>query len=171
MVICLIHSFIHKCIIKQLCFIECLGRINGMQETFFTSKQAAEITGCTLRQLQYWREKGVVVPTISGTGTGRSVYYSRSELVELAVMEYCLGVGLSFEVAAATVKQLKAKEPEFANPRVSRHFMLQWDGKKRSLELVEFDLERAIASVKEGKPVISLRLDEIYRRLKEKLVI
>ncbi|MDM9584871.1 MerR family transcriptional regulator [Nostoc sp. GT001] len=29
-----------------------------MQETFFTSKQAAEITGCTLRQLQYWREKG-----------------------------------------------------------------------------------------------------------------
>ena len=23
--------------------------------------------------------------------------------------------------------------------RVSRHFMLQWDGKKRSLELVEFD--------------------------------
>jgi hypothetical protein len=32
-----------------------------MQETFFTSKQAAKITGCTLRQLQYWREKGVVV--------------------------------------------------------------------------------------------------------------
>lgn len=59
-----------------------MGRINGMQEIFFTSKQAAEITGCTLRQLQYWREKGAVVPTISGTGTGRSVYYSRSELVE-----------------------------------------------------------------------------------------
>jgi len=59
-------------------------------------------------------------------------------------MEYCLGVGLSFEVAAATVKRLKAKEPEFANPAVSRRLMLQWDGKKRSLELVEFDLERAI---------------------------
>ncbi|WP_442936954.1 MerR family transcriptional regulator [Nostoc sp.] len=28
-----------------------------MQETFFTSKEAAEITGCTLRQLQYWRER------------------------------------------------------------------------------------------------------------------
>ncbi|MFM6396898.1 MerR family transcriptional regulator, partial [Planktothrix sp.] len=68
-----------------------------MSETFFTSKQASEITGCSLRQLQYWREKGVVVPSISATGTGRSIYYSRSELVKLAAMEYCLSVGLSFE--------------------------------------------------------------------------
>lgn len=152
-----------------MCTIKGLGRINGMQETFFTSKQAAEITGCTLRQLQYWREKGVVVPTISGTGTGRSVYYSRSELVELAVMEYCLGVGLSFEVAAATVKQLKAYVPEFANPAVSQCFMLQWDGKKRSLELVEFDLERAIASLKEGQPVIPLWLKAIHQRIANRL--
>ncbi len=140
-----------------------------MQETFFTSRQAAQITGCTLRQLQYWREKGVIVPTISGTGTGRSVYYSRSGLVELAVMEYCLGVGLSFEVAATTVKQLKAKEPEFASPAVSRRFMLQWDGKKRSLELVDFDLERAIASLKEGQPAIPLWLEAIHQRIANKL--
>ena len=53
-----------------------------MVEKFFTSKNAALITGCTLRQLQYWREKGVIVPVVSATGTGRSVYYSRSELVE-----------------------------------------------------------------------------------------
>ena len=35
-----------------------------MQEKFFTSKEAAQITGCTLRQIQYWREKGIVVPVI-----------------------------------------------------------------------------------------------------------
>lgn len=90
-----------------------------MQEQFFTSKQAAEITGCTLRQLQYWRDKEVVVPTISGTGTGRSVYYSRSDLAELAVVEYWLSVGLSFEVAASSLKSLKKQEPEFANPASS----------------------------------------------------
>lgn len=61
-----------------------------MQDVFFTSKQAAQIAGCTLRQLQYWREKEVVIPTITSTGTGRSVYYSRSEVMELAVMQYCL---------------------------------------------------------------------------------
>ena len=27
----------------------------------FTSKQAADITGCTLRQLQYWRDQGIVL--------------------------------------------------------------------------------------------------------------
>ncbi|WP_445300316.1 MULTISPECIES: MerR family transcriptional regulator [unclassified Microcoleus] len=35
---------------------------------------------CTLRQLQYWRESGVVVPVITETGTGRSVYYSQENL-------------------------------------------------------------------------------------------
>lgn len=139
-----------------------------MQEKFFTSKQAAEITDCTLRQLQYWREKGVVVPTISDTGTGRSVYYSRSDLTELAAMEYCLSVGLSFDVAASTVKRLK-KELEFTNPASPRRFMLWWNGRERLLELVEFDLERAIAFLKEGQPVIPLWLDAIHQRLANRL--
>jgi DNA-binding transcriptional MerR regulator len=47
-----------------------------MEEPFFSSREAAEITGCTLRQLQYWREKDVVIPTINATGTGRSIYRS-----------------------------------------------------------------------------------------------
>lgn len=140
-----------------------------MQEQFFTSKQAAEITGCTLRQLQYWRDKEVVVPTISGTGTGRSVYYSRSDLAELAVVEYWLSVGLSFEVAASSLKSLKKKEPEFANPASYSRFMLLWNQEKRLRELVEFDLERAIASLKAGQSIIPLWLDQIHQRLASKL--
>lgn len=83
-----------------------------MQETFFTSKEAAQITGCTLRQIQYWREKGIVVPVISDTGTGRSIYYSRSNLVELAAMVYWLSTGISFDIACETLKRLKEQEPE-----------------------------------------------------------
>ncbi len=141
-----------------------------MQETFFTSKQAAKITGCTLRQLQYWREKGVVVPVISGTGTGRSLYYSRSDLVELAVMEYWLSVGLSFEMARQCLKTVKDKEPEFFNPEKARRWMLAWNAKMRSLKLVEFDLEEAIASLKSGQPVIPLWLDAIHEELAKTLV-
>jgi DNA-binding transcriptional MerR regulator len=141
-----------------------------MQNAFFTSKQAAEITGCTLRQLQYWREKGVVVPTIGDTGTGRSVYYSRSEVMELAVMEYCLGLGLNFEVAAATVKRLKDEGLIFtSDEEAPRRFMLSWDGEKGKLGLLEFDLQIAIASLDEGKSVITLWLDVIYQRLASKL--
>jgi DNA-binding transcriptional MerR regulator len=141
-----------------------------MQNAFFTSKQAAEITGCTLRQLQYWREKGVVVPTIGDTGTGRSVYYSRSEVMELAVMEYCLGLGLNFEVAAATVKRLKDEGLIFtSDEKAPKRFMLWWDGNKGRLELVEFDLQNAIASLDQGKPVIPVWLDRIYQNLAHKL--
>ncbi len=136
-----------------------------MRETFFTSKQAAEIVGCTLRQLQYWREKGVVVPAVSATGTGRSVYYSRSDLVELAVVEYWLSVGLSFEVAGRTLKALKEKEPEFFNPERATRLMLWWNGKTRSLELVEFDLGEATASLQAGQPIIPVWLDAIHQRL------
>ena len=98
-----------------------------MQETFFTSNQAAEITGCTLRQLQYWQEKGIVVPAITGTGTGPSIYYSRSDLAALAAIEYCLSVGLTFEVAAMTLQRLREKEPEFTNSVSLGRFMLWWD--------------------------------------------
>ncbi len=140
-----------------------------MKEIFFTSKQAAEITGCTLRQLQYWREKGVVVPVVEATGKGRSVYYSRSDLVTLFTMEYCLSVGLSFDVAHKTVKKLKEKEPEFSNPTSARRLMLWWNSAERSLELVEFDLERAVASVRSGQPAIPLWLDAIHQRLVKRL--
>lgn len=142
-----------------------------MKEMFFTSKQAAEITGCTLRQLQYWREKGVIVPVVEATGKGRSVYYSQFDLVTLAAMEYCLSVGLSFDVAHQTVKTLHEKEPEFSNPTKSRRFMLWRKTAVQELELVEFNLELAIASLGEGQPTIPIWLDAIHyslvRRLKE----
>ncbi|MEO0685459.1 MAG: MerR family transcriptional regulator [Cyanobacteria bacterium J06649_11] len=142
-----------------------------MQDMFFTSKQAAQMAGCTLRQLQYWREKEVIVPTITSTGTGRSVYYSRSEVMELALMVYCLGVGLNFEIAAATVNNLKDKELilPLVSEEVPRRFMLAWDEKLDKLELSEFDLEKAIAILEKGKPVIPVYLDDIYQKLAAKL--
>lgn len=139
-----------------------------MQNVFFTSKQAAEITGCTLRQLQYWREKGVVAPTISATGTGRSVYYSSANLVELAAMPYWLSMGLSFDITSAILKTLKDQEPElFISGKGKRFMLLQ--AEERSLKLVEFELEKAIASLDKGQPVIPVWLDEIHHQLAVKL--
>lgn len=141
-----------------------------MRDVFLTSKQAAQIAGCTLRQLQYWREKEVIVPTISSTGTGRSVYYSRSEVMELALMVYCLEVGLNFEIAAATVNNLKEKELILpVSEEVPRHFMLAWDEKLDKLKLSEFNLKKAIAILEKGKPVIPIYLDDIYQKLAAKL--
>ncbi|MEH2145431.1 MerR family transcriptional regulator [Nostoc sp.] len=148
-----------------------------MQETFFTSKEAAKITGCTLRQLQYWRERGVIVPAISDTGTGRSIYYSKPDLLELAAMSYWLSVGLSFDIASTTLKKLKDQEPELFTSGKGKRFMLLLEPQERSplgvlkvsLELVEYDRKKAIASLDAGKPVIPVWLDEIYQQLQQKL--
>jgi DNA-binding transcriptional MerR regulator len=141
-----------------------------MQEEFFTSKQAAEITGCTLRQLQYWREKEVVVPVIGDTGIGRSIYYSRSNLVELAAMAYWLSMGLNFDVATRTLKQMKEQEPELFNSGTGRRYMLLWSGETRSLELAEYNRERAIADLADGLPVIPVWLNVIYNRVESRLL-
>jgi DNA-binding transcriptional MerR regulator len=139
-----------------------------MQETFFTSKEAAQITGCTLRQIQYWREKGIVVPVISETGTGRSIYYSRSNLVELAALVYWLSTGISFDIACFILKQLKEEEPELFISGHGKRFMLLLS-RYDSLSLVEFDRKRAIASLDQGKSVIPVWLDVIYQGLASKL--
>ncbi len=136
-----------------------------MGETFFISKDATKITGCTLRQLQYWREKGVIVPMVSATGTGRSVYYSRSELVELTVMVYLLSVGLTFESASGVLQQLREIEPNFAKEKSQRRLMLVFDSSERILKLIDFELESAIAFLDRGLPIIPVWLDEIYQKL------
>ncbi|WP_414624811.1 hypothetical protein [Calothrix sp. CCY 0018] len=85
-------------------------------------------------------------------------------------MVYCLGAGVNFEVAAATVKHLKDKELILpASEEVPRRFMLAWDKKLGKLQLSEFNLSRAIAILEKGKPVIPVYLDEIYQKLAAKI--
>ncbi|MEA5565548.1 hypothetical protein [Anabaena sp. UHCC 0399] len=82
-------------------------------------------------------------------------------------------------LAGETVKTLKDKEPELFKSGQGKRFMLLGAvGEKATkggtglmLSLVEFDREKAIASLVEGKPVIPVWLDVIYRRLEQKLIV
>lgn len=143
-----------------------------MQEPFFTSKKAAEISGCTLRQLQYWREKEIVVPTVGSQGTGRSIYYSPAEVVELGIMEYCLGSGLNMEIAAVALKSLKDKSPDLLQT-VSQSWLLSWDSQKKVLKLVDFDEIQAIEWLKSGRVMILLRFEKVafLRSVKDAVAI
>ena len=138
-----------------------------MGEKFFTSKQAAKSVGCSLRQLQYWREKEVVVPTIGGTGTGKSIYYSQSDVVQQAIMEYLLSVGLSFATAAWGLKTLVKADNDYANSKTQKRWMLRWDIDMRSLVLEKFDRKKAIAHLEQGEAVIPVWLESIHDRLKQ----
>lgn len=103
-------------------------------------------------------------------GENRSIYYSQSDLVQLAIMEYLLSVGLSFAIASWGLKELIKTDADYANPETKKRWMLWWEQKKRSLVLEEFDREKAIASLDKGQAVIAIWLDTIHQKLKEKLI-
>lgn len=136
------------------------GTIDTMQEPFFTSKQAADISGCTLRQLQYWREREIVVPTVGSQGIGRSIYYSPAEVVELGIMEHCLESGLNMEIAAVALQSLKEKSPDLLQT-ASQSWLLSWDRQKKVLDLVDFNEIQAIEWLKAGRVSILLDFDKV----------
>jgi DNA-binding transcriptional MerR regulator len=53
-----------------------------MMQMAFTSKQVVELTGISPRQLQWWDERGIVVPSREG----HRRIYSRDDLAEVAVI-------------------------------------------------------------------------------------
>ncbi len=139
---------------------------------FFTSTEASKLTGCSRRQLQYWREKGVVVPTVNASGKGRNVYYSVSDLLKLMVMEYLLSVGLSFETAQESLEMLKKDHPEIFKTDVPsedlKRLMILMSPNK--LELAIYDAEEAFLRVNRlGLPLVPFWGDRLHERLWENL--
>jgi hypothetical protein len=59
---------------------------------------------------------------------------------------------------------LTEKEPEFTHPVSPGWFMLWWNS-FMAIDLVEFDMARAIASLKAGEPVIPVWLDQIHQQV------
>lgn len=146
----------------------------SMEEKFYTSTEAAEITNCSRRQLQYWRDKGVVIPTVNTTGKGRNVYYSVADLLTLTVMHYLLSVGLSFEVCREALAMLQDKEPwlfeEFVSKKKMRRLMLISNASQQKyLTLAEFDKEAALEALCQGQTVIPFWCDRIHEVLHQNL--
>ena len=136
---------------------------------FLTSKEAAEITGCALRQLQYWREQGVVVPTVDATGRGRSVFYTQDDLVALMVMAHLLSAGLDYTEACAGLETLKEREPEFFHvSTTNRYFLTRIDNGDR-LIIKEFEVEVAQRALLDGQTVIPIWLDRLHEILIERI--
>jgi DNA-binding transcriptional MerR regulator len=148
---------------------------SSIDQRFFTSAEAAQITGCTARQLQYWRQKDVVVPTINATGTGRTVYYSLSELLQLTTMEYLMSLGLTYEVCRQYLAFLKASDPDvFKNPEqysVTKRFMLLQREAQGSLELYPFSEQEAVDAVANGRAVIPVWPEILLKRLEDRLLV
>ena len=136
---------------------------------FLTSKEAAEITGCTLRQLQYWREQGVVVPTVDATGRGRSVFYTQEDLAALMVMAHLLSAGLDYTEACAGLEALREREPEFSKDSVISRYFFSRSGDGDRLIIKEFEVEVAQRALLDGQTVIPIWLDRLHEILIDRI--
>ena len=62
-------------------------------QTIFTSREVMDLTGITLRQLQWWDERRIVVPAREG----HRRLYSNEDLAEVAVICELRGRGFSLQ--------------------------------------------------------------------------
>ena len=69
----------------------------------FTFDQVLSICGCTKKQLRYWKETGLVKPSLDGAYTDSSPLYSFQDLVELKTIKRMLEEGISLQKIRRTL--------------------------------------------------------------------
>lgn len=73
----------------------------------FSAEQAAAISGCTARQLRYWRDTGLVEPAHPAGRDGKGEGYDFRNLVELRAIVSMLRRGISLQKIRKTLAYLR----------------------------------------------------------------
>ncbi len=128
----------------------------------FSSKEVVELTGITPRQLQWWDERGLVVPA----RTGRRRLYSVDDLAEIAVIVEMRRRGFSLQRMRKIMRFL---EREFSRRLVDTvrrgaDTHLLTDGKHIFLE----DSAKRVVDVLKNcrQPVFSICLSDTVRQVR-----
>ena len=80
--------------------------VNGTtQEHRYSSREVAELTGVTYRQLQYWTSLGHVRATTASLGSGYPHTYSLQELMAVHCMRSLIDFGFRVDLAARIARQ------------------------------------------------------------------
>jgi DNA-binding transcriptional MerR regulator len=124
--------------------------------------QASRLTGCTVHQLRYWDQIGLVRPTVQSTGGRPGVrrLYSFRDLVALKVVKALLEGGMSLQKVRRAYKYLRDKaglEEHLAGVK------LITDGQS-IFKIVKSDGE-VLDALRQGQMAFFLALDEITKNL------
>src|SRR5271167_810748 len=131
-----------------------------MQQTF-TSNEVVAMTGITLRQLQWWDERGIVTPLHEG----HKRVYSLDDLAEVAVICDLRGRGFSLQKIRAVIRFLQkelGKRLVEAVTAASEYHLLT-DGRHFYLE----DSARAVVDLLKNarQPMLSVCLSDTIQRV------
>lgn len=130
-------------------------------EQLFTSAQVVRLTGITARQLQWWDERGVVVPRREG----RRRLYSADDITEIAVICALRRKGFPLQRVRRIIKFLQKefgrRLAEAVNSGSEYHLLT--DGKRIYLE----DSDRRVIDVLKNsrQPLLGLCLNDAVREV------
>lgn len=78
----------------------------------YTKKQVCEITGLSLRAVQYYTERNLVVPEIDqGEGKGQTRKYSKANLFDFFIIKVLSDYQMSFSVIKNILKLIRCPMP------------------------------------------------------------
>jgi DNA-binding transcriptional MerR regulator len=137
------------------------GRGRSAMDSGFTSSQVVEFTGITLRQLQWWDERGMVVPRRQG----HRRLYSLEDLAEIAVICELRQRGLSLQrvrkVMGFLQRELGKRLYESASANSQIHLLT--DGKNIFIK----DSPESIVDVLKNsrQPILAVCLSDTVQRI------
>jgi DNA-binding transcriptional MerR regulator len=138
----------------------CFGDLKTVQPTF-TSRAVADLTGISLRQLQWWDERGIVVPAREGH---RRVY-SLDDMAEVAVICELRKRGFPLQRIRRVIRFLQRELSKrlVETVRAASEYHLLTDGRHIFLE----DSARGVVDLLKNarQPMFSICLSDTVQRL------
>jgi DNA-binding transcriptional MerR regulator len=131
-------------------------------KTEFTSREVAQFTGISARQLQWWDERGIVVPARDG----RRRLYSMEDLSEVAVICELRDRGFSLQRVRKVVRFLQHEFGKRLDETVSgaSDYHLLTDGTSLYLETSAQQIVDILKNARQ--PMLAVCLSDTVRRVR-----
>jgi DNA-binding transcriptional MerR regulator len=131
----------------------------------YNSKEASRIAGVSLRQIQYWDERGFIRPSVrTAQGRGTKRLYSFHDLLCLKVMKDLTHRGLSLQKVRRCLQPLRRYTAEPGQALESLKYLT--DGEK--LFVITSDREEILDAINR-EFVFSLGIGNLVRELNSSL--
>ena len=134
-------------------------------QTQFTSREVVELTGITPRQLQWWDERGIVVPSRDG----RRRLYSLEDLSEIAVICELRERGFSLQRMRKVIRFLQNEFGKRLAETVSgsSEYHLLTDGTHLYLETSSQQILDILKNARQ--PMLTVCLSDTVRRVRAEI--
>src|SRR5262249_49820939 len=144
---------------------KCLKHFLSAMDEQFTSAQVVRLTGITPRQLQWWDERGIVVPRREGRGR----LYTADDITETAVICALRRKGFPLQEVRRSIKLLQRELGRRLAEAVSNgsEYHLLTDGKRVYLE----NSQREVIDILKNsrQPLLGVCLSDAVREVRAEI--